>query len=60
MAKFNAKKGSFAEDSECWNIAESMMEEIEQIKGNSINNISANGNSKGNFKKMLMKRIGYS
>jgi hypothetical protein len=57
LEESNTKKGAFAEDDECWSIAESMVEEIEMIKGKKTNKLSADGKPKGNFKRMLMKRV---
>lgn len=50
------KKVAFLEDDECLSIAKSMIEEIASIKGK-IGNPSAERKPKGNFKKMLMKKV---
>jgi hypothetical protein len=49
------KKVAFSQDEECWSIAESMVEEIESIKGKEIGRLSTDGKLKGNFKGLLMK-----
>lgn len=50
------KNVALAEDDECWNIAESMMEEIELIKGKKIGKLFKDAKLKGGFKRMLMRR----
>jgi hypothetical protein len=47
----------FPQEEECWSIAESMIEEIEQIKGKKNGNPSQSSMPKGNLKKLLMKRV---
>ncbi len=49
------KKLAFSQDEECWSIAESMVEEIESIKGKEIGRLSTDGKLKGNFKGLLMR-----
>lgn len=45
------------EDDECWDIAESMIDEIGLIKGKKTGKRSKYSKFKGNFKRMLMSRI---
>jgi hypothetical protein len=49
------KNVAMAEDDECWSIAESMMEEIELIKGKKVGKLLKDAKLKGGFKKMLMR-----
>jgi hypothetical protein len=51
------KKVAFVEDEECWDIAESMIEEIESIKVKKIDKRSRYARLKGGFKRMLMSRV---
>lgn len=51
------KKVAFVEDDECWSIAESMVEEIELIKGKKIDKLPKDVKLKGGFKRMLMRRV---
>lgn len=50
------KKVAFSQDEECWNIAESMVEEIGLIKGKEIERLSTdNSRLKGSFKGLLLR-----
>jgi len=48
---------AFSQDEECWNIAESMVEEIELIKGEEIGRLSTDGKLKGSFKGLLIRGV---
>jgi hypothetical protein len=54
---FEMKNVALAEDDECWSIAESMMEEIELIKGKKIGKLLKDAKLEGSFKRMLMRRV---
>jgi len=49
------KKTAFSQDEECWSIAESMVEEIELIKGKDIGRLSTDSKLKGGFKGLFMR-----
>lgn len=49
------KKVAFSQDEECWNIAESMIEEIGLIKGKEIERLSTDNRLKGSFKGLLLR-----
>ncbi len=51
------KKVAFSQDEECWSIAESMVEEIELIKGKEIGRLSTDGKLKGSFKGLLIRGV---
>jgi len=51
------KKLAFSQDEECWSIAESMVEEIELIKGKGIGRLSTNGKLTGSFKGLLIRGV---
>jgi hypothetical protein len=51
------KKVAFSQDEECWSIAESMVEEIELIKGEEIGRLSTDGKLKGSFKGLLIRGV---
>jgi hypothetical protein len=57
MEDFGMKKVAFSQDEECWSIAESMVEEIELIKGKEIGRLSIDGKVKGSFKGLLMRGV---
>jgi hypothetical protein len=49
------KEVAFAEDDECWNIAERMIEEIGLIKGKKISKRSKYSWPRGGLNRMLMR-----
>lgn len=51
------KKVAFSQDEECWSIAESMVEEIELIKGKEIGRLSTDNKPKGSFKGLLLRSV---
>ena len=51
------KKVAFSQDEECWSIAESMVEEIELIKGEEIERLSTDGKLKCSFKGLLIRGV---
>ena len=51
------KKVAFSQEEECWSIAESMVEEIELIKGMEIGRLSTDDKLKGSFKGLLMRGV---
>jgi hypothetical protein len=51
------KKSAFSQEEECWSIAESMVEEIELIKGKEIGSLSTDGKLKGSFKGLLLRGV---
>jgi hypothetical protein len=51
------KKVTFSQDEECWSIAESMVEEIELIKGEEIRRLSTDGKLKDSFKGLLIRGV---
>lgn len=51
------KKVAFSQDEECWSIAESMVEEIELIKGKEIGRFSTDSKAKGSFKGLLLRGV---
>lgn len=57
MNKLGFEKEDCPEDDECWDIAESMLEEIQLITGKGIGELSGLGKLKSNFKRNLMRRV---
>ncbi len=51
------RKAGFVEDDECWNIAESMIEEIGLIKGKMIGKRSRSAKLRGGLKRMLISKV---
>ena len=51
------KKVAFSQDEECWSIAESMIEEIELIKGEEVGRLSTDGKLKVSFKGLLIRCV---
>lgn len=49
------KKVAFSQDEECWNIAESMVEEIGLIKCKGVERLSTDTWLKGSFKGLLLR-----
>ena len=49
------KKMTCSQDEECWSIAESMVEEIELIKGKEIGRLSTDSKLKSGFKGLFMR-----
>jgi hypothetical protein len=54
--EFVMKNVAISEDDECWSIAESMVEEIELIREEKLEGLSANCKPKANFKGLITKR----
>lgn len=50
-------KAGISEDDECWNIAESIVEEIELMREESSGELSAESWPKIDFKGLFIKRI---
>lgn len=51
------KKVAFSQDEECWNIAESMVEEIELIKGEEVRRLSTDAKLRVSFKGLLVRGV---
>lgn len=51
------KKVAFSQDEECWNIAESMVEEIELIKGEEVRRLATDAKLRVSFKGLLVRGV---